>query len=144
MFKPNNLDFNNGLSGAYTEIPNQGEMLKIFKFRANYELDIFNLNSHEESIRVLLDKLEKDIEALRAHLCEVQLPKSATNIDELIAKLHELQRAGHTDVYAYTNYYNDGHALTTIKLHEIATTDYHRKDNPELELPDSIIIWDNE
>jgi len=143
MFKPQNLDFNDGLAGAYTEIPNQGEMLKIFKFRVNYELDIFNLNSHEEAIGSLVRKLQKDIEALRAHLGEVQLPKS-TGIDNLIAQLQDLQKAGYTDVYAYKPYPSCDYELINVKLMEMEVDAEHQHDNPDKTLPDTIIIWDNE
>lgn len=144
MFKPNNLDFNDGLAGAYTEIPNHGEMLSMFRFRANYELDIFNLNSHEESISFLIDKLGKDIEALRAHLGEVQLPRT-TSIDELIEQLLLLKAQGHTDIYAYRPYPNDfDHELIGIKLVPVEIDYEHQQANPNKHLPDSVIIWDNE
>lgn len=143
MFKPQNLDFNDGLAGAYTETPNQGEMLRIFKFRASYELDIFNLNSHEESIRFLIDKLGKDIEALRAHLGEVQLPR--TGIDDLIDQLLLLKAQGHTDIYAYRPYPNDfDHELIGIKLVPVEIDYEHQQANPGKNLPDSVIVWDNE
>lgn len=143
-YKPNNLDFNDGLCGAYTEIPNQGEMLKIFAFRANYEIDIFNLNSHQEAIKFLINKLEADIAVLRTRVLD-EAPKNATSIDELIARLHALKKAGHTDVYMYKPYPSDyGYGLAPIKFIEFPTDEEHRKDNPDLNLPDSLLMIETE
>lgn len=141
-FTAHNLDFNDGLLGAYTEIANQGEMLNIFAFRANYEIDIFNLNSHQEAIQFLVDKLEADLVVLHKRLPD-KTPKSTTRIDDLIAQLQALKKVGHTEVYAYKPYPAVGYELINVKLMEIQVDELHREDNPDKSLPDKLVIWDN-